>query len=208
MSARSNHVPIDRLTALAFVARAPEDAQDRQVLTHISSCDRCAAQLARLTADATRLRSVAFDEADAVFDDAMLEGQRGRILDRLASLGQAARVLRFPRRHREVAMPVSTGTRRWVSVAAAAGLIIGLLAGQVIHFVPWGTARRDAATSLQAPSHQTDPSLIPAAVATVSDEQLLDEIEAAVQLRRAHSLRALDALTPTAGDFREIRLQR
>ena len=38
----------------------------------------------------------------------------------------------------------------------------------------------------------------------LTDDQFLDEIEAAVRLRRAHSLRALDALTPTAGDFREL----
>lgn len=208
MSVRNNHVPIDRLTALAFVARAPEEAQDHQALTHVSECDRCTTQLARLTAGADLLRNAAFHEADAVFDDAMLEGQRSRILDRLVSLGQAARVLHFPRRNRDVAMPVPTGTRRWVSVAAAAGLIIGLLAGQLLHFVPWGATRRNGAVALQAPAHQADPSLIPEAVATISDEQLLDEIEAAVQLRRAHSLRALDAFTPTAGDFREFRLGR
>lgn len=208
MSVRSNHVPIDRLTALACVARAPEEAHDQHALTHISQCGRCATELARLTADADLLRDTAFHEADAVFDDDMLEGQRARILDRLVSLGQAARVLRFPRRTRDVAMPVTTGSRRWVSVAAAAGLIIGLLAGQLLHFVPWSATRRNGAIAFQAPPHQADPSLIPAAVATVSDEQLLDEIEAAVQLRRAHSLRALDALTPTAGDFRDLRLRR
>ncbi len=68
----------------------------------------------------------------------MLDAQRTRILDRLAHLGQAARVLRFPRRTaRSRRCRSSTGSRRWVSVAAAAGLIIGLVAGQLLHFVPW-----------------------------------------------------------------------
>lgn len=207
MSVRQNHVPIDHLTALALAARGPEEAHDHQALEHIAHCDRCAGELTRLAADADLLRSAAFQEADAVFDDAMLEGQRSRILDRLVSLGQAARVLRFPRASRDVALPVTTGTRRWVSVAAAAGLILGLLGGQLLNFMPWGATRRNLAIGLQAPA-QADPSLIPAVVATLTDEQLLDEIEAAVQLRRAHSLRALDAFTPTAGDFREIRLGR
>ena len=35
----------------------------------------------------------------------------------------------------------------------------------------------------------------------LSDDELLDEIEAAVQVRRAHSLRALDEITPTATDL-------
>lgn len=209
MTVRSSHVPIDRLTALALVVRAPDDDQDQQALTHVSQCDRCSAALTRLTVDADALRDAAFDEADAVFDDAKRTSQRSRILDRLASLGPAARVLPFPSRRGEVAMPVSTSTRRWVSVAAAAGLIIGLLAGQLIHLVPWETpARRDAALTVQAPALQDNPSLIPAAVALVDDEELLGDIEAAVQLQRAQSLRALDALTPRAGDFREVRLGR
>lgn len=210
MNVRTNHVPVDRLTALAFVARAPGTAPDEQAIVHVSQCDHCAAELARLTAEADLLRATAFARADAIFDDAMLEAQRSRILDRLANLGQVARVLRFPRHGREVAMPVSTGSRRWISVAAAAGLIIGLVAGQLLHFVPSdGTARRETTLTLQAPARPIGSGLIPASATgpSVTDDQLLDEIEAAVQLRRAHSLRALDALTPTAGDFRDLRLR-
>ena len=203
MNVRTSHVPIDRLTALAFVARAPDSVQDEQALTHISACDRCATELARLTAEAESLRAASFAQADAIFDEPMLEAQRVRILDRLAHLGQVARVLRFPRHSRDAAMPVSAGNRRWISVAAAAGLIIGLVAGQLLHFVPWeSAARRDAALTVQSPLRQTGAGLIPVSAAgpSMSDDQFLDEIEAALQLRRAHSLRALDALTPSAGD--------
>jgi hypothetical protein len=208
MNVRTNHVSNDRLTALAFLGRPPETIQDEQALRHVSQCDRCAAELARLTADAEGLRAAACTRVDAIFDEGMLEAQRGRILDRLATLGQVARVLRFPRHSRDVGMPVSTGNRRWVSVAAAAGLIIGLVAGQMLHFVPWdGAARRDATLTLQAPARQTGPGLIPVAAkaASATDEQFLNEIETALQLRRAHSLRALDALTPGAGDAADFR---
>ena len=206
MSVRANHVPIDRLTALAFVARAPEDDQDQQLLAHIADCDRCATELARLTMDADQLRDVAFAEADAVFDESMLDSQRSRILDRLANIGQVARVLRFPRRSRDVTMPVTTGSRRWISIAAAAGLIIGLLGGQLLHLVPWeANARRDTTATRQAPARPNGNAAIPApaGITPVSDEELLNEIEAAVQLRPVRSLRALDALTLTANDPRD-----
>jgi hypothetical protein len=210
MSAR-NHVPMERLTALAFAARAADIDQDRQALTHISRCQRCAGDLARLTADADALRDAAFAEVDRHFDDARLDAQRTRILDRLAHLGHAARVLRFPQRTREAAMPVSTTGRRWVSVAAAAGLIIGLVAGQLLHFVSSDAFDRDQTTTfLQAPSRPGGPVIVPALVPgpLLSDDELLDEIEAAVQLRRAQSLRALDAMTPIATDFRDVTLGR
>jgi anti-sigma factor RsiW len=205
MSARSSHVPIDRLTALAFVVRAPDSEQDDQALRHIAECERCAAELARLTVDADEWRDAAIAEADAHFDDTKLEAQRTRILDRLTNLGQAARVLYFPRRSgRDVTMPVTSGSRRWVSVAAAAGLIIGLVAGQLLQFMP-GSSRRDAALTVQAP-RQTSGVVAASTTVSMSDEQFLDEIEAALQLGRAHSLRALDALTPTAGDLQDFPL--
>ena len=208
MSVREPHVPLDRLTALALVGRAPEGEQDRHALSHVTRCDRCAEQLARLTADADQVRLHAFAEADAVFDTALVDAQRTRILDRLAHLGQMARVLPFPSRSRDAVMPVATGSRRWVSVAAAAGLIIGLVAGQLLHFVPLdGTADRDLVTISPRPA---SPLIVPVSSSSplLSDDELLDEIEAAVQLRRAQSLRALDALTPTASEFRDLSLGR
>jgi hypothetical protein len=147
------------------------------------------------------LRDAAIAEADAAFDESTLDLQRTRILDRLAHIGKVARVLRFPRVTRQAAMPVSTGGRRWISVAAAAGLIMGLLAGQLVHFVPWGTTRdREQALGVQAPP-LSRPTIVPVSASqTLTDDELLDEIEMAVQLRRARSLQALDALTPTVAD--------
>jgi hypothetical protein len=207
MSVRSSHVPIDRLTALAFAGQGAPTEQDEQALRHASHCTHCSAQLTRLTLEAETLREVAFARTDAIFDDAVLEAQRTRILDRLANLGHAARVLRFPRSTRDAVMPVSTSGRRWISVAAAAGLIIGLVAGQMLHLVPWvGLDRRDANLTVQSATRSAPVGLVATSTPgpTTTDDQFLDEVEAAVRLRRAHSLRALDALTPTAGDFREL----
>jgi hypothetical protein len=209
MRVRDQHIPVERLTALALVARAPADSspeatQDRRALAHVTRCERCSAEFARLAAESDRLREFAAAQADDVFDTAMLDAQRTRILDRLAHLGQAARVLSFPRRSREAALPVPSSSRRWVSVAAAAGLIIGLVTGQMLHLVPsGGFPVRDDGVSIQSADRQSGPSIIPA-VATfpvMSDDELMEEVEVAVQLRRAQSLRAIDGLTPTAADL-------
>jgi hypothetical protein len=208
MSVRGSCVPFDRLTALALAAQAPASDHDRQLLTHVSSCEACAARLADLTVQMETLRDAAWQEADAAFDDAMLEAQRGKILARLANLGKAARVLRFPARMRDASMPVSPISRRWVSVAAAAGLILGLVAGQLLHFVPWESRLHRASGQLQTPHRPADGSVMvqsASAVVTLTDDALLDEIDEAMELRRAPNLRALDALTPRVGELVEIR---
>jgi hypothetical protein len=102
-------------------------------------------------------------------------------------------VIRFPRApHGD--LPVSRVSRRWLSVAAAAGLLIGLLGGQLVHILPQQTRRlAPMATSIapSAPSRQIIPALVP-----VDDDGFLSEIDNAIQLRSAAELRALDELTP------------
>jgi anti-sigma factor RsiW len=93
MAGRIQHIATDQLTALAFTVRAPgaqtsESTQDRLALTHVAACDECAARFATLVANADALRDAACASTDEVFDDALLDAQRTRILDRLAHLGQ------------------------------------------------------------------------------------------------------------------------
>jgi anti-sigma factor RsiW len=208
MTSRVRHIATDRLTALAFVVRAPEDlspdTEDQLALAHVAECDECAARFATLVTNADALRDAASAEADLVFDDAMLDAQRVRVLDRLAHLGQAARIIAFPRRPREVAMPAASSSRRWVSGAAAAGLIIGLVAGQMLHFLPASTPPlRDDAVSMQSIERSSRPTMVPASASfpMLSDDELMEEVERAIEARRAGSLRAIDAFTPTAGEL-------
>ena len=206
MTGRDQHIPTDRLTALALVARAPQDCSpdnsaDHAALAHLSQCDQCGSRFADLTFEMDGLRDLAFAQADDVFDDAVLDAQRTRILDRLAHLGQTARVITFPAPAREPVIPVSSTGRRWISVAAAAGLIIGLVAGQMLHFVP-GTAFRDNASVRQVADTSASPNILPASASQplLSEEELMEEVEAAIQLRRVRGLRVIDALTPTPTD--------
>jgi len=137
-------------------------------------------------------RAAACAEADAHFDDRALEAQRHKILARLAHLGHPAKVLRFPKATygEQPAVGVS---RRWISVAAAAGLLIGLPGGQLVHIVPQQTRRLAPMATSIAPSAPARPAY--AAVSVPVDDGLLGEIEYAVQLRSPAELRVLDELT-------------
>lgn len=139
-------------------------------------------------------RTAAHAEADAHFDDRALETQRARILARLANLGQSAKVIPFPH-----AAPVETPApgvnRRWISVAAAAGLIIGVLGGQVVNLVPQA-GRRPAPMASSLPPANNGTGYVPARMTISQDDGLLGEVDFAVQVRSASELRTLDELTP------------
>jgi hypothetical protein len=140
-------------------------------------------------------RAAACAEADALFDDRALEQQRHKILARLAHLGHSAKVIRFPKAPQG---EVATGAinRRWISVAAAAGLIIGLLGGQVVHLVQHENLRLAPMATSIAPSAPIRPQFLP--VSTSADDRLLGEIEMAMQVRVPKELRALDEFTSLA----------
>ncbi len=137
-------------------------------------------------------RAAACAEADAHFDERALESQRHKILARLAHLGQSARVIRFPKAPNGE-MPPTSVNRRWISVAAAAGLLIGLLGGQLVHLMPQSARRLAPMATSIAPSGPSRSAYV--AVSVPVDDGLLGEIDYAVQLRSPAELRVLDELT-------------
>jgi hypothetical protein len=143
-------------------------------------------------------RAAACAEADAHFDDRALESQRHKILAKLAHLGHPARVIRFPKAG-SPELPATGVNRRWISVAAAAGLIIGLLGGQLVHLVPQNNSRRLSPMPMpasSAPSAPSGPTFVP--ITASIDDGLLGEVELAMEMRSAAELRALDDFTPLA----------
>ena len=201
MSRRDSHLADDQLERLALTIGDHDDAEE-QALVHVSSCDACSGRLAATTAALAALRDAARREADDHFPDEALDRQRRRVLARVAHLGEPARVLPFrgtgDRGH---GLPPRTRLR-WVSAAAAAGLILGLLAGQGLHLLPAGPAWQAAAarrTSLEDASPQA--RFRPAKV-TITDDELLGSVESALLLRRSRELSALDALTPAVFEGR------
>ena len=140
-------------------------------------------------------RDAAHAEADAHFDDRALENQRTKILARLAQLGHPAKVIRFPAAAL-VPAPANGVNRRWISVAAAAGLIIGLLGGQIMNLLPFQPRRQAPMASSIAPSGGSVSGYFPARATLPQDDGLLGEVDFAVQVRSASELRTLDELTP------------
>lgn len=150
-------------------------------------------EAASLEASLEKYRAAACAEADAQFDDRALESQRHKILARLAHLGHPAKVIRFPKAPYGD-LPISRVNRRWISVAAAAGLLIGLLGGQVLNLVPQ-PSRRVAPTASAGASSTPDsgPVFVPASVPV--DDGLLSEIDLMMEVRSASAIRALDEFT-------------
>jgi hypothetical protein len=148
-----------------------------------------------LNATLEAYREAAHAETDAVFDERALESQRHKILARLAHLGHHAKVIQFPSAA-PVPVPTAGVNRRWISVAAAAGLIIGLLGGQIINLLPPQTRRLAPMASSMAPTAGTIGNYVPARATLPQDDGLLGEVDFAVQLRSASELRTLDELTP------------
>ena len=102
-------------------------------------------------------------------------------------------MIRFPKApHGD--LPSTGVNRRWISVAAAAGLIIGILGGELVHVVQPSARRSSPIATSIAPSAPARPAFV--AVAAPADDGFLDEIDHAVQLRSAAALRVLDELTP------------
>lgn len=136
-------------------------------------------------------RAAACAEADAHFDERALEVQRHKILARLAHLGHPAKVIRFPKApHGD--LHTAGVNRRWISVAAAAGLIIGLVGGQFVD-LPQSQSRRVPPAATTAAIAPAGPTYVPASAPL--DDGLLGEIELVMQARTTNELRALDAFT-------------
>ena len=142
-------------------------------------------------------REAAHIEADSHFDERALEAQRQRILARLEQAGQRAKVLPFP----GAAPTVRLGTRssrRWISAAAAAGLLVGLLTGQLLHVMPGDNWVHPERAVLRGPAASARMKAVPAAVVKTSldaDDALLDAIDTAVNRPLVTDLRAFADLT-------------
>jgi hypothetical protein len=151
-----------------------------------------------LAAALAAYRAAARSEADAHFDEPALEAQRQRILQRIEQAGQRARVLHFPTVTTAVRPAVVGVSRRWISAAAVAGLLIGLGTGQLLHVMPGDNwVNRDAAARPAATAPAGRLAIVPAVAMTSADadDALLDAIDVAVTSRGASELRALDDLT-------------
>ena len=125
-----NHLSDDRLIDVCL-----DKAGYVAERNHLDSCPECAERRAHLSRMLADVAAVTVAEADAAFSVDRLVKQRARILQRLEQEGRFGRVITFPS---NVAQRPSLRARpgtRWVAGAAAAGLLIGVLAGHLAHVV-------------------------------------------------------------------------
>jgi len=100
---------------------------------HLDRCDLCAERALNLSRALDAVRSAANDAADEAFSAEQLAAQQAQILRRLEQIDEPPRVIAFPN---NVRVDARTPSRYrvapgWIGVAAAAGLIIGAIGGQI-----------------------------------------------------------------------------
>lgn len=121
---RQGHLSEDALTAAVLNGERP---------AHLEQCDACSRQARELGLWLADLRAEGLAAADEAFPPEKLALQQSQIMRRLEQLDAPPRVIAFPAQ--AVSAPRTDAGRRvapaWVGVAAAAGLVIGIVGGQV-----------------------------------------------------------------------------
>src|SRR5437899_5767245 len=123
---------------------------------HLAACAECRARYAEFERWITGLGDELRSGADEAFTADRLAVQQAQIVRRLETLERPARVLAFPKAARAV-ISGHSHVRRWVTVAAAAGLIAGVGLGQLVPLGRASIGRRapGSAAPLTAPAAAT-----------------------------------------------------
>jgi len=151
---------------------------------HLDRCDICADRAVELARWMDEVKADGLEAADELDTPERLAAQQGQIMPRLEQLDNPARVIAFPAGSRPEAP--GFGRRRvavsWVGVAAAAGLLVGVVSGQLAArlgqpaVVPI-TANADAAL-VEGAGGAVDPSLFadPFESVNVSSLEVLNDL--------------------------------
>ena len=133
---KHTHLTDEQLIATCVDGTAPDGtALDGTTLDGTAACGECQARLASLATLLNEVNATANATADAAFPPERLARQHARILSRLVPHRQLARIIAFPHA-RHTSMPSPRPIRRWVAGAAAAGLVVGMVAGHLAHELP------------------------------------------------------------------------
>ena len=166
---------------------------------HLLTCEHCESRRVALASTLADVTARVIDETDVEFPADRLTRQHARILQRLDHLGRPARVIAFPAGHpSEPARPAARRARRWIAAAGAvaASFMVGIFTEHLTHQLPVGRPEtRMASRAVEARAART-------VVASISDDELLGQIELAVGSAGPAALAPLDALTRSAWDVR------
>jgi hypothetical protein len=168
---------------------------------HLEGCATCRARFEDFDRWIMGVGDELRAEADDAFPSERLSQQQAQIARRLESLERPARVIAFPKAARAV-ISGHSHVRRWVTVAAAAGLIVGIGLGQLGQVMPRTVIRPPATAS--APPPLTEPQAAERAkeltpeLTSHNEEELLSS--EAFSRPRVKTLSAIDEMTPHARD--------
>lgn len=220
MIVRASHLQDDHLLDCYYVVRRG-DAMDPPSAEHLADCPACAGRYAELGTFLTTLTDDAEADVNAMFPPDRLRAQQQEIAKRLDLVGRAARVISFPGRFpgrfpdkasAQKARPsVGRLATRWIAVAAAAGVFVGVAAGTVLNFGERfdfaRSGRRSGANIARQIVNSSLPSrLSSAAVATAidMDDMFMSDLDSALDRPHTSELVAFDALTPHVRDVRDL----
>ena len=172
---------------------------------HLDACAECRARYAAFDDWAAGLGDALRVEAEEAFPAERLSIQQAQIARRLEALERPARVIAFPKAARAV-ISGNSHVRRWVTVAAAAGLIAGIGLGQLGQVLPLRNAIQTKSpvvavtppTNLTAPVAQDRAKVLTEEATASNEDDLLTDI---IRAPRVNSLSALDDMTPHARDL-------
>jgi hypothetical protein len=194
---------LDRLTgrhlddaAFAELWTAGGGSRDSIKNSHLDHCAECRVRFAAFASWMEEVRDGAIADADEAFPAERLAAQHAQIFKRIEAAEHPARVIVFPK-FSTVAMGRQSSVHRWVTFAAAAGLIIGIGLGNLMDLRHLG-ALRDMPPAVK-PVDNVARGVKPTA-ATVSEEALWQELQAA-DAPQYDALRPFDTFTPRAADF-------
>jgi hypothetical protein len=181
---------------------------------HLEHCDRCAARLGELRDIMSTEREDVMAAADAAFPESRLREQRVSILARLEQASAGSRVLHFPTfpATRSWMARRDRPAMRWLAGAAAAGLLVGLGAGQAAftgHQLKFHQTATPSKVANGAPAWRNTGNVDTPHIERLtpaSEEAFLSDMELVLNKRKNAALRALDEqLAPNDKDRRSRR---
>lgn len=167
---------------------------------HLDGCATCRARFEEFDRWVIGIGGELRAEADRAMPQERLLAQQVQIARRLETLERPARVIAFPKAARAV-ISGHSHVRRWVTVAAAAGLIAGVGLGQMLDLRRALDPRHAPPTTVTHLAEATERADgIRPAFLSVNDEEILSDAEAFARPRVA-ALVPLEDLTPHARDL-------
>ena len=184
----------------AQFARVWSAGSDGAAHPHLKQCAACRARYDSFQHWVSDLGDELRDEADQAFTPERLAAQQAAIARRLETLERPGRVIAFPKAARAV-ISGNSHVRRWVTAAAAAGLIAGVGLGQVVPFRHAIDGRSNVTSDPQfnGPTAAARASDIKPVSNSQNDDELLSYD--GFSRPRVSTLSALDDMTPHARDL-------